>query len=112
MKLNPAKALAILAAGSEAFVILLRGPLASTRLDPILSPGKPSGHQHTFFGGNALAPNVDLTKLYEQCSCTTAEAIPDCSLYWAPQLYYKDADNNYTALPVADARAYYFDVGA
>lgn len=65
------------------------GPLVSGRMDPIISPGGPSGHVHTIQGGNAFA--VTMTDQQALAStCTSSLVKNDKSNYWTPSLYFKD----------------------
>ncbi len=103
--------LSALVAAGNAFVIRLQGPLASTRLDPILSPGKPSGHQHTFLGGNTLKADLGDFTGVQHCSCTCGRG--DARLFsvlGSAVICPVACNKTYTALPLVDARAYYTDV--
>lgn len=81
--------------------------LQTTRLDPIVTPGKVSGHVHTIVG----ASNFDKTVNDESqlaSSCTTAKISIDKSMYWAPTLYsYSSANDSYLAVPITTANTYY-----
>jgi hypothetical protein len=110
MKFNFGAVIPLLALGN-AFVIRIQGPLATTRLDPIISPGKVAGHEHMFLGGNSLKADLGDFSSAQHCTCTTAEVTPDCSLYWFPPVFGRLPNNTYAALPLVDASAYYFDVG-
>lgn len=81
--------------------------LQTTRLDPIVTPGKVSGHVHTIVG----ASNFDKTvtdDLQQASSCTTAKISIDKSMYWAPSLYsYSAANSSFLAVPITSANTYY-----
>jgi hypothetical protein len=65
------------------------GPLVMGRMDPIVSPGGPSGHVHAVQGGNAFA----LTMTDDQAlssTCTSSLVKNDKSNYWTPSLYFQD----------------------
>ena len=49
--------------------------------DPIISPGKRSGHAHTVFGGNAFNLALGENTL-EGSTCTTNSIEQDKSAYW------------------------------
>jgi hypothetical protein len=66
-----------------------KGPLVMGRMDPIVSPGGPSGHVHAVQGGNAFA----LTMTDDQAlssTCTSSLVKNDKSNYWTPSLYFQD----------------------
>jgi Domain of unknown function (DUF1996) len=66
-----------------------RGPLVMGRMDPIVTPGGPSGHVHAVQGGNAFA----LTMTDDQAlssTCTSSLVKNDKSNYWTPSLYFQD----------------------
>ena len=57
------------------------------KIDPIVSPGATSAHEHTFFGGRVY-PRTTRTSLLH--SGTTCQAKGDHSGYWAPTVIGKD----------------------
>ncbi len=66
-----------------------KGALVTARMDPIVSPGGPSGHVHAIQGGNAFA----LTMTDDQAlssTCTSSLVKNDKSNYWTPSLYFQD----------------------
>jgi len=65
------------------------GPLMDCRIDPIVQPGGPSAHVHTFMGGNNVGFNTTGEELLKS-TCTTALPKADLSAYWIPALYFKD----------------------
>ncbi|KKZ62485.1 hypothetical protein EMCG_03098 [[Emmonsia] crescens] len=70
-----------------------RGRVGLGPIDPIVNPGKRSGHVHALHG----AGNLGLANTYEQLresDCTSCEVLEDMSVYWAPALYYEHPDKS------------------
>lgn len=67
-----------------------KGPLMMGRVDPIVSPGGPSGHVHAVQGGNAFGVTMTDTQALDQSTCTSSLVKNDKSNYWTPSLYFKD----------------------
>ncbi|KAN0098789.1 protein of unknown function (DUF1996) domain containing protein [Hyaloscypha variabilis] len=65
------------------------GPLVMGRMDPIISPGVPSGHVHAVQGENAFALTSTDNQLLSS-TCTSALVKNDKSAYWTPSLYFHD----------------------
>jgi hypothetical protein len=65
------------------------GPLTMGRMDPIVNPGKPSGHVHAIQGGNGFALTMSDQQAV-QSSCTSSLVKADKSNYWTPALYFQD----------------------
>ncbi|WVQ69042.1 uncharacterized protein L199_007254 [Kwoniella botswanensis] len=72
-------------------------PLINSRLDPIVNPGKVSGHVHHVVGGSAFSASMDYASA-RQSKCTSSNLNCDLSNYWTPQLYYKWRNGSYTAV--------------
>lgn len=76
-------------------------------IDPIVSPGLPSSHEHTLFG----AKTIDVNSTYQSqtasaTSCTTdGNTTADTAGYWQPTLFKPDG----TRVPVAGTTFYYRD---
>jgi len=84
------------------------GPLMDCRIDPIVQPGGPSGHVHTFMGANNLGFNTTGQDL-RRSSCTTALPKADLSAYWFPKLYFKDpSTGKLEPVPFYYMNVYYF----
>ncbi|GMF12830.1 unnamed protein product [Phytophthora lilii] len=62
--------------------------LVVDRVDPIVSPGKASGHVHAISGGNGFSNNAD-SEAMKASTCTSCPIGADLSAYWVPQLYVK-----------------------
>ncbi|KAK1751929.1 hypothetical protein QBC47DRAFT_463994 [Echria macrotheca] len=84
------------------------GPLMNCRIDPIVQPGGPSQHVHTFFGANNIGFNTTGEDL-KKSTCTTALPKADLSAYWFPRLYFKDpTTNKLEPVPFFYMNVYYF----
>ncbi|KAI9759784.1 MAG: hypothetical protein M4579_002083 [Chaenotheca gracillima] len=72
-------------------------PLVTERADPVVSPGKVSGHVHTIMGGDAFnfAMNYDDT---QKSTCSTCKVNGDFSNYWVPSLYYKAQNGSFISV--------------
>ncbi|OQR97564.1 WSC domain protein [Thraustotheca clavata] len=62
--------------------------LVIDRVDPIVFPGKASGHLHVVSGGNGFSMTATGNDLLKS-SCTSCPIGADLSAYWVPQLYVK-----------------------
>lgn len=84
------------------------GPLMEGRVDPIVSPGKTSGHVHTFQGGSNIgisATGEDMMK----SNCSSALVAGDNSGYWMPKVYFRDpASGLLEAVELDYMNVYYF----
>lgn len=84
------------------------GELMNCRMDPIVQPGGPSNHVHTFMGANNIGFNTTGEQL-RKSTCTTALAKADMSAYWFPALYFKDpSTGKLEAVPFYYMNVYYF----
>ncbi|KAI0709314.1 hypothetical protein C8Q76DRAFT_105863 [Earliella scabrosa] len=83
-------ALVSLAAVTNAYWIFggLR-PIATTRLDPLISPNVVSSHVHSIVGGSRFKSVYDADDL-KKSNCSTVPVQPDKSNYWTPQMYHQD----------------------
>ncbi|OLN83070.1 hypothetical protein CCHL11_09654 [Colletotrichum chlorophyti] len=63
--------------------------LVRTRVDPIVSPGKPASHVHGVMGGSNFGMSATGETL-AQSKCTNAMINGDNSAYWFPWLYFQD----------------------
>jgi poly(3-hydroxybutyrate) depolymerase len=81
--------------------------LTRGRMDPIVSPGKTSGHVHTIFGGSGFSISATGDDL-SRSQCTSAKIKGDNSAYWAPALMFKDPKTGkIEPVEVFYANAYY-----
>jgi hypothetical protein len=84
-----------------------KGPLVEGRMDPIVSPGVPSGHAHTIQGGSAFAMTLGDTTLLSS-TCTSSLIANDKSAYWTPKMYfYDEANNTFEDVPMFYMNVYY-----
>ena len=82
-------------------------PLMTSRIDPIVDPGKVSTHVHSVFGGSNFGMNTTGEDLL-QSKCTTALIKGDMSSYWFPSLYFEDPkDGHFEPVDVFYMNAYY-----
>jgi hypothetical protein len=80
-----------------------------TRLDPIVSPGKVSGHVHRFYGSSFVDENLHkASEMVNLAQCSTTAVQDDKSLYWVPQLYHRSFDGSLSMVPIRYHAAYYF----
>ncbi|CAG7966357.1 unnamed protein product [Penicillium salamii] len=64
-----------------------RGRSGTARLDPIVDPGKVSGHTHVVHGSGSFGMSSDQASLQES-DCTSCAVTQDKSAYWTPALYF------------------------
>lgn len=82
-------------------------PVIIERADPLLSPGKPSGHVHSVVGGNGFSTSMDFAKTQES-TCSTIRVKFDKSNYWMPALYFHAKNGSFIRVPEKpDHRLYY-----
>ncbi|KAK8245849.1 hypothetical protein IWZ00DRAFT_331531 [Phyllosticta capitalensis] len=65
-----------------------RGRTALERVDPIVDPGKISGHAHTVQGSGAFKGSVTFDEL-RASNCTSCQVTQDKSAYWVPSLHFQ-----------------------
>ncbi|KAL1412244.1 hypothetical protein Q8F55_003255 [Vanrija albida] len=91
----------------EPLWVLGSDPIAITRIDPIVDPGKVGGHVHTIFGAsNFRSTLLDPTEQQKGSACTKVKVHADRSNYWFPLLYFHNANGTYSAVNHG-ARIYY-----
>ncbi|KAF8467322.1 hypothetical protein BDZ91DRAFT_771969 [Kalaharituber pfeilii] len=82
-------------------------PVVVDRLDPIVNPGKVSGHLHTIMGGNGFAPTMDYAQA-RNSTCSTCSVKQDLSNYWTPTLYIQNQNGSFHPVKqVGGALVYY-----
>jgi len=81
-------------------------PLVDVRLDPIVNPGTCSSHVHSVFGAASFGKSISDSDLQSSVE-TSANVIPNKSLYWAPSMYVYDPTTQLFWLIPTYARAYY-----
>ncbi|KAH7030703.1 uncharacterized protein B0I36DRAFT_288299 [Microdochium trichocladiopsis] len=100
--------LACLVARVSAFWRLPCGaPLIVERSDPIVSPGRPSGHSHTIMGANSFNYTMD-GDYTSRATCTTCKVKEDLSNYWFPNLYFQGADGSFTPVKQTGGALVYY----
>ncbi|UKZ59349.1 uncharacterized protein TrAtP1_000661 [Trichoderma atroviride] len=101
---------AMAAKDSRTFAVLrfTNKGLVTTRADPIVQPGGPSGHVHNVLGGSNFgfsSTGQDLLK----SNCSTALVKGDFSNYWYPTLYFNDPKTGLLeSVDVYYTNVYYF----
>lgn len=102
--------IAIYGKGStDHFVIQVNRSTVVTRLDPIVSPGKLSGHVHRFYGSSFVDENLhNASEMINLAQCSTTAVQDDKSIYWVPQLYHRSLDGSLAMVPIQNHAAYYF----
>lgn len=89
------------------FIVGAGMPVLIAREDPILSPGKPSGHVHSVVGGNAFSETMDFATT-QSSTCSTIRVKQDKSNYWMPALYFHAKNGSFIRVPEKpDHRIYY-----
>ncbi|KAK7461822.1 hypothetical protein VKT23_008253 [Stygiomarasmius scandens] len=89
--------LAALSSVHAYFLVGVKNFITTQRLDPIVSPGKVSGHAHSVLGGSNFAFEVDTDKL-RNSECTSMPIQEDNSNYWFPHLYFQWNNGSFTSL--------------
>ncbi|KAK0727746.1 hypothetical protein B0T26DRAFT_738329 [Lasiosphaeria miniovina] len=79
--------------------------LFDERLDPIVNPGKLSGHVHVISGGNGFAAAMDFDRA-RASSCTTCNVRDDLSNYWTPKMYFHAQNGSFLPVPVVGDNQY------
>ena len=82
------------------------GTLLEGRLDPIVTPGKVSGHTHVILGGNGFTPDMNYDST-QKSTCTSCTIKGDMSNYWIPKLYYHAQNGSFVDVPVQGGTVYY-----
>jgi len=86
---------------------------ASQRIDPIITPGKLSGHVHDILGAGSFAPELSFDSLQDTDCTTVGDAdgngnAEDNSAYWHPALFAKKSDGSgYMKIPTVSHKMYY-----
>ncbi|KAJ7671433.1 hypothetical protein DFH06DRAFT_1366325 [Mycena polygramma] len=90
-------AAAILSSANAYFLFGMKNVITTERLDPIVSPGKVSGHVHTIVGGSNFRATTN-TSYLRQSQCTSSPIKEDKSNYWAPTLYFQWKNGSFTSV--------------
>ncbi|KIX09062.1 uncharacterized protein Z518_00140 [Rhinocladiella mackenziei CBS 650.93] len=87
------------------------GELGNGRVDPIMSPGRPSQHLHVSFGASSFGFNPTIDDLLGS-KCTSCSILQDHSVYWAPRMYFQHANGTFEMVPTSGGMTvYYFTEG-
>lgn len=101
---------AVSAKDSRTFAVLRftgDGPLTTGRMDPIVSPGKPSQHVHSVMGSSGFGMNATADDLANG-KCSNALIKGDMSAYWFPNVYFKDPKSgNFESVDINYVNIYY-----
>jgi len=94
---------------TDHFIIQVNRSSVVTRLDPIISPGKVSGHVHRFYGSSIVDQNLHkASEMANLAQCSTTAVQDDKSLYWVPQVYHRSLNGSLLMVPLRYHSAYYF----
>ncbi|RDB26225.1 hypothetical protein Hypma_006280 [Hypsizygus marmoreus] len=94
------KSLVLLTALTSANAYWLMGIenfITTERLDPIVNPGKVSGHVHSVLGGSNFRMNTNTADL-RKSECTSVPIPQDKSNYWFPHLYFQWSNGDFSSL--------------
>ncbi|KAJ7056759.1 hypothetical protein C8F01DRAFT_1154806 [Mycena amicta] len=84
--------------GANAYFLFGMDDVITTeRIDPIVSPGKVSGHVHTIAGGSNFRVSTNTTFL-RKSQCTSSPINEDKSVYWAPTLYFHWKNGSFSSV--------------
>ncbi|KAI9847201.1 MAG: hypothetical protein M1837_003065 [Sclerophora amabilis] len=106
----PALITAISVGFADGFWRLSCNLIQTGRIDPVVNPGRTSGHVHKISG----ASNINIDSTYEslqKASCTSCSVQADKSAYWTPMLYYQYADGSFQDVPNNGMAIYYLGRG-
>lgn len=88
-----------------------KSPIVVERADPIVNPGKVSGHLHTIMGGNGFDFTMDYNST-QASTCSSCTVIGDNSNYWTPTLFFQHPDGTFESVDqVGGATVYYLQRG-
>ncbi|TFK33438.1 hypothetical protein BDQ12DRAFT_615251 [Crucibulum laeve] len=87
-----------LAASANAYWLMAAENFITTeRIDPIVTPGKVSGHVHSVLGGSNFRFSSTTAKLRES-ECSSVPIPQDKSNYWFPHLYFQWANGSFSSV--------------
>lgn len=90
--------LAAAAASAHAYWLMgIEDFITTERIDPIVNPGKVSGHVHSVLGGSNFRMDTN-TSFLRQSECTSIPIPQDKSNYWFPHLYFQWNNGSFTSL--------------
>ncbi|KAK7032731.1 DUF1996 domain-containing protein [Favolaschia claudopus] len=100
-------AAAVLSSANAYFLFGMNNVITTERIDPIVNPGKVSGHVHTVVGGSNFRVTTN-TSFLRQSECTSSPIKEDKSNYWAPTLYFQWKNGSFTSVSGAPVMYYLF----
>lgn len=71
--------------------------ITTERMDPIVTPGRVSGHVHSVLGGSNFRLTTNTEKL-RNSECTSIPIAEDKSNYWFPHLYFQWVNGSFSSL--------------
>lgn len=83
-------------------------PIVVERADPVVNPGKPSGHVHTIMGGNGFGFTMDYAST-QASTCSSCTVIGDMSNYWVPSLYYHAQNGTFISVDQSGGATVYYE---
>ncbi|KAF8151008.1 hypothetical protein B0H34DRAFT_665516 [Crassisporium funariophilum] len=90
--------LGLLAASANAYWLMgIEDFITTERIDPIVNPGKVSGHVHSVLGGSNFRFSTNTAQL-RQSQCSSVPIPQDKSAYWFPHLYFQWNNGSFTSL--------------
>ncbi|KAJ7173941.1 WSC domain-containing protein [Mycena crocata] len=98
---------AVLSSANAYFLFGMNNVITTERIDPIVNPGKVSGHVHTIVGGSNFRVATN-TSYLRQSECTSSPIKEDKSNYWAPTLYFQWKNGSFTSVTGAPVMYYLF----
>ncbi|KAJ7760617.1 hypothetical protein DFH07DRAFT_816141 [Mycena maculata] len=98
---------AVLSSANAYFLFAMNDIITTERIDPIVSPGKVSGHVHTIAGGSNFRVSTN-TSYLQQSECTSSPITEDKSIYWAPTLYFQWNNGSFTSVSGSPVIYYLF----
>ncbi|KAF7312009.1 DUF1996 domain-containing protein [Mycena indigotica] len=79
------------------FLFGMTNVITTERIDPIVNPGKVSGHVHDILGGSNFRVSTN-TSFLRQSECTTSPIKEDKSNYWVPTLYFHWKNGSFSSV--------------
>ncbi|KAF9478863.1 hypothetical protein BDN70DRAFT_879454 [Pholiota conissans] len=100
--------LAAAAASAQAYWLMgIEDFITTERIDPIVNPGKVSGHVHSVLGGSNFRLSTN-TSFLRQSECSSIPIPQDKSNYWFPHLYFQWKNGSFTSLDGGAVMYYLF----
>ncbi|KAF5342399.1 hypothetical protein D9611_001382 [Ephemerocybe angulata] len=97
-----------MSATANAYWLMGANAITKERIDPIVNPGKVSGHTHIVFGGSNFGLTAS-TENMRKSECSSVPVKEDKSNYWAPLLYFQWANGSFSSLDGGSVIYYLFN---